>query len=61
MLCVFWNHTSKRDTHTHTQGPDRYAIPIQFSCLKWGLGAGAANFFSKLARLVLSVEQALAR
>ena len=42
-------------------GCDRYAIPIQFACLKWGLGAGAANFFSKLAKLVLSVEQALAR
>lgn len=49
------------DYYTELQGPDRYAIPIQFSCLKWGLGAGAANFFSKLARLVLSVEQALAR
>ncbi len=43
------------------QGPDRYAIPIQFVCLKWGFGAGAANLFSKVAKIVLSVEQGLAR
>jgi hypothetical protein len=47
--------------NTELQGPDRYAIPIQFACLKWGLGAGAANLFSKLAKLVLSVEQGFAR
>ena len=40
-------------------GPDRFAIPIEFSFLKWGWGGGAANVFSKLARVLLSLENAV--
>lgn len=44
---------------TEIEGPDRFAIPIEFSCLNWGLGGGASNFFSKTSRLLLALETKL--
>jgi len=49
------------DYHTEIQGADAFAIPIEYSVLKWGLPGGAANFFAKLAKGFISLEEAFAR
>jgi hypothetical protein len=49
------------DYFSEIQGADRFAIPIEFSFLKWGYGGGVANLASQLAKILLTFEDVAAR
>jgi len=57
---TFFFHTDPAhslDYYTEIEGADAFAIPIEYSVLKWGLPGGVASFLARLVKVLILLQE----